>query len=49
MQYDFRSVYASVLKDWFCLEQEDIDSVLLNTYPTAEPHRPIGLPRRRPA
>ncbi len=32
MQYDFRSVYASVLKDWFCLEQEDIDSVLLNTY-----------------
>jgi len=32
MQYDFRSVYASVLKDWFCLEQADIDSVLLNTY-----------------
>ena len=32
MQYDFRSVYASVLKDWFCLEQEDIDQVLLNTY-----------------
>lgn len=32
MQYDFRSVYASVLKDWFCLEQADIDTVLLNTY-----------------
>ncbi|HRD54493.1 MAG TPA: DUF1501 domain-containing protein, partial [Flavobacteriales bacterium] len=32
MQYDFRSVYASVLKDWFCLEQNDIDAVLLNTY-----------------
>lgn len=32
MQYDFRSVYASVLKDWFCLEENDIDTVLLNTY-----------------
>ncbi|MBK9177674.1 MAG: DUF1501 domain-containing protein [Flavobacteriales bacterium] len=32
MQYDFRSVYASVLKDWFCLEEADIDAVLLNTY-----------------
>lgn len=32
MQYDFRSVYASVLKDWFCLETEDIDAVLLDTY-----------------
>jgi uncharacterized protein (DUF1501 family) len=32
MQYDFRSVYASVLKDWFCLEPNDIDAVLLNTY-----------------
>ncbi|MCB9185042.1 MAG: DUF1501 domain-containing protein [Flavobacteriales bacterium] len=32
MQYDFRSVYASVLKDWFCLDESDIDAVLLNTY-----------------
>ena len=32
MQYDFRSVYASVLKDWFCLEETDIDAVLLDTY-----------------
>jgi uncharacterized protein (DUF1501 family) len=32
MQYDFRSVYASVLKDWFCLEPGDIDAVLLDTY-----------------
>ncbi len=32
MQYDFRSVYASVLRDWFCLEENDIDSVLLDTY-----------------
>lgn len=32
MQYDFRSVYASVLKDWFCLDQNDVDTVLLDTY-----------------
>lgn len=32
MQYDFRSVYASILKDWFCLSQSDIDTVLLQTY-----------------
>ena len=32
MQYDFRSVYASVLKDWFCMEQSDVDTVLLNSY-----------------
>ena len=29
---DFRSVYASVLKDWFCMETTDIDTVLLDTY-----------------
>ncbi len=34
MQYDFRSVYASVLKDWFCLEPTDVDTVLLDTYQT---------------
>lgn len=32
MQYDFRSVYASVLKDWFCVDPADIDTVLLDTY-----------------
>lgn len=32
MQYDFRSVYASVLKDWFCLEQNEVDQVLLNSF-----------------
>lgn len=32
MQYDFRSVYASVLKDWFCLDQVEVDQVLLNTF-----------------
>jgi len=27
---DFRDVYASVLANWFCLDQEIIDSILLN-------------------
>jgi uncharacterized protein (DUF1501 family) len=32
MQYDFRSVYASVLRDWFCLPQGEVDAVLLNNF-----------------
>lgn len=29
MQYDFRSVYASILKDWFCVPDSTIDSAIL--------------------
>lgn len=32
MQYDFRSLYASVLRDWFCLEDMTVDSVLLHDF-----------------
>ncbi|MFN8310112.1 MAG: DUF1501 domain-containing protein [Chitinophagales bacterium] len=32
MQYDFRSVYASILQDWFCVPQSDISSVLLQNF-----------------
>ncbi len=32
MQYDFRSVYASVLKDWFCLDDTEVDSVMTKTH-----------------
>ncbi|MFZ1689322.1 MAG: DUF1501 domain-containing protein [Flavobacteriales bacterium] len=32
MQYDFRSVYASILTDWFCLPVSEVDAILLNTY-----------------
>ncbi|MBL0126051.1 MAG: DUF1501 domain-containing protein [Flavobacteriales bacterium] len=42
MQYDFRSVYASVLKDWFCLEETDIDTVLLDTYQPLQIIDPSG-------
>lgn len=29
MQYDFRSVYASFLKDWFCVPDADLESIML--------------------
>ncbi|MCS6819956.1 MAG: DUF1501 domain-containing protein [Chitinophagales bacterium] len=29
MQYDFRSVYASILQDWLCVPKSDIDTVIL--------------------
>lgn len=29
MQYDFRSVYASVLQDWLCVPQHDVDNIIL--------------------
>jgi len=32
MQYDFRSVYASILEDWFCVPSTDLSSILLNNY-----------------
>lgn len=32
MQHDFRSVYASVLRDWFCLDAQAAETVLLDTY-----------------
>lgn len=31
-QYDFRSVYASILEKWFCLENTDLQMVLLENY-----------------
>lgn len=33
MEFDFRSVYATVLRDWFCVPQEDISSILLHDFP----------------
>jgi uncharacterized protein (DUF1501 family) len=34
MQYDFRSVYASILKDWFCVPQTELDNILLKNFQT---------------
>ena len=32
MQYDFRSVYATVLRDWFCVDSNDITTMLYKNY-----------------
>lgn len=32
MQYDFRSVYASLLEQWFCVPAADLNSIMLNNY-----------------
>ncbi|MFZ1516129.1 MAG: DUF1501 domain-containing protein [Saprospiraceae bacterium] len=32
MQYDFRSVYASVLKDWFCVKDDSLQRILLKNF-----------------
>lgn len=32
MQYDFRSVYASILGDWFCVPDLDLETVLLKNF-----------------
>jgi uncharacterized protein (DUF1501 family) len=31
-QYDFRSVYASVLKQWFCMNSTDLQTVMLKNF-----------------
>ncbi len=45
MQYDFRQVYASVLKQWFGVPQDVLDAVLLQNFQTL----PIVGPFPRPA
>jgi uncharacterized protein (DUF1501 family) len=32
MQYDFRSVYSSILRDWFCVSPDDVSNMLLKNY-----------------
>ena len=32
MQYDFRSVYASVLQEWFCVDPNILNNVMMNNY-----------------
>jgi uncharacterized protein (DUF1501 family) len=32
MQYDFRSVYSSVLKDWFCIPETDLKTIFFKNY-----------------
>lgn len=32
MQYDFRSVYASLLQDWLCVKSSDLQQIMLKNY-----------------
>jgi uncharacterized protein (DUF1501 family) len=32
MQFDFRSVYASLLKDWFCVDPTQLNTVMLRNF-----------------
>ncbi|MEO6583580.1 MAG: DUF1501 domain-containing protein [Ferruginibacter sp.] len=32
MQYDFRSVYATLLQDWLCVKTEDLNQVMLRNF-----------------
>jgi len=34
MQYDFRSLYASILKDWLAVDQNALSSILLHNFDT---------------
>jgi uncharacterized protein (DUF1501 family) len=45
-QYDFRSVYASVLEQWFCVQQPALQSILLQNYQSLPLIKggPCGLP-----
>ncbi len=32
MQFDFRSVYSTILRDWFCVQGSDVKTMLLKDY-----------------
>lgn len=31
-QYDFRSIYASLLKQWFCVQDDDLQTIMLRNF-----------------
>jgi uncharacterized protein (DUF1501 family) len=33
MQYDFRSVYTSILKNWFCIPDSEVSATMLQSFP----------------
>lgn len=44
MQFDFRAVYYTILKDWFELSDTDLSAVLSQTYTTLPIFRQTALP-----
>jgi uncharacterized protein (DUF1501 family) len=44
MQYDFRSVYYTVLKDWFQLTQTQLNNIMFTTYPVLPIFKNLAAP-----
>lgn len=42
MQYDFRSVYATVLQDWFCVQANSLQNILYRDYQSLPIFQEIG-------
>lgn len=42
MQYDFRSVYGTVLQDWFCVQRERLQNILYRDYQSLPVFQEIG-------
>ena len=40
MQFDFRSVYTTILKDWFCVPTGDLPTIMLSSFNTLPIIRP---------
>lgn len=36
MQYDFRSIYTSILKNWFCIPDSEISATMLQSFATLD-------------
>ena len=47
-QYDFRSVYASILQKWFCVSETDLKTIIMNNYQSLDIANNPGCPSSRP-
>jgi hypothetical protein len=42
MQYDFRSIYYTILKDWFCVNDQNMQEILLKKYQALDLLKPTN-------
>ncbi|MCB0630788.1 MAG: DUF1501 domain-containing protein [Saprospiraceae bacterium] len=42
MQYDFRSVYSTILQDWFCVQSDSLRNILYRDYQSLPVFQEIG-------
>ncbi len=42
MQYDFRSIYYTILKEWFCVNDQNLTEILLKKYQTLDILKPTS-------